>query len=83
MSRKQWYVYAELSVNSIIYVMVEYTPTKAEAKRILKDVNKISKFCCIDFVWVSSLNVPFSKLHGNNIIKVNSIIEEVNKLNTK
>lgn len=87
MSKKQYYVCAELSLNCITHKMVEYTPTKGEAEKVLKQVKKVSKEgysdCYIDFVWKSSLNVPFSQLHGKSITQVNSIMEEINKINSQ
>ena len=84
MGKKQYYVYTELSLNSTTNRMVEYTPTKAEAEKVLKQVKKAPKEgyfdCYIDFVSLSDLHLPFSKLHGKNITEVNSIMDEINKV---
>lgn len=84
MSKKQYYVCAELSLNCTTNRMVQYTPTKGEAEQVLKQVKKISKEgysdCYIDFMWKSDLHLPFSTLHGKNITKVESIMDEVSKV---
>jgi hypothetical protein len=80
MSKKQWYVAAELSINCTREYFIEYATTKAEAEKVLTKVKTITKLAYIDFVWKSELNLPFSTLHGQIYTKVDSILDEANKL---
>lgn len=78
MSKKQWYVYTEGYTDCTHKQLVQYTPTKTDADKLLKQVKKINKISWVDFVNESNLNLPFSKIHGENIDKVESIMEIIN-----
>ena len=78
MSRKQFYVCAEGSTDYIKNFLVQYTTTKAEADKLLKQVKKFYPNSYIDFVWKSELNLPFSVLHGKLPKQVESIMEIIN-----
>jgi len=75
MSKNQWYVHTEGSIGYVRHNLIQYTPTKQDAEKLLKQVKKIDKLCYVDFVWKSDLHLPFSKLHGKTPIKVESIMD--------
>lgn len=74
MSRKQWFVCAELSRK----IFIEYTPTKKQAEELLTQVRTITGISYIDFIWKSEIDEkPFSILHGRIPVKVNSIMDQI------
>jgi hypothetical protein len=78
MSKKQWYIAAEIISNGIKKQVIQYTETKKQAETILKEIKSTNiNYTYIDFVWKSDIlqNIPFSKLHGKSWIKVENIIE--------
>jgi hypothetical protein len=76
MSKKQWYIAAEV-YNGGFKKVIQYAETKKEAENLLKEIKSNISYCYIDFIWKQdSLNkIPFSRLHGKNWIKVDNIIE--------
>jgi len=76
--KKQWYIYTEGYTDCTHKQLVQYTSTKADADKLFKQVLKINKISWVDFVAESNLNLPFSKIHGENIDKVESIMEIIN-----
>ena len=45
MNKNQYYVHTEGSIGYISHNLIQYTPTKQDAEKLLKQVKKIDKLC--------------------------------------